>query len=121
MTAQKKRAAFIPALRSQDASVEPSLDPEVFARSTCYKAGHLVTKNAGWRNLRPVLNEGSCTNCLQCYMYCPDGTIYKVRDGETGEMLKVAIDYDFCKGCGICARVCKFGSIEMVLESEVAE
>ena len=54
-------------------------------------------------------------------MYCPDGTIYKVRDGETGEMLKVAIDYDFCKGCGICARVCKFGSIEMVLESEVAE
>lgn len=117
MAAVEKRAAHIPVLRSQDASVEPSLDPSVYARTTCYKAGHLVTKNAGWRNIRPILDEESCTNCLQCYMYCPDGTIYKVRD-EMGGVLKLAIDYDFCKGCGICARICKFGSISMVLEAE---
>jgi len=30
----------------------------------------------------------------------------------------VAIDLDFCKGCGICAKACKFGSITMILESE---
>ena len=30
----------------------------------------------------------------------------------------VAIDLDFCKGCGICANECKFNSITMILESE---
>ncbi|MEO2483478.1 4Fe-4S binding protein, partial [Eggerthella lenta] len=30
----------------------------------------------------------------------------------------VAIDLDFCKGCGICAKACKFNSITMILESE---
>ncbi len=37
-----------------------------------------MAKNAGWRNLRPVIDATSCTGCLQCYLYCPDGTVYKV-------------------------------------------
>ena len=77
--------------------------------TTAYEAGYLVTKNAGWRNQRPVIDKGTCVGCLQCYLYCPDGVIFK-EDG------KVAVDYDFCKGCGICRRVCKVGAIGMEAE-----
>lgn len=159
-------ASRIPTLRSAD------LDPSDFAHSTCFEAGCLTVKNAGWRNLRPVIDAASCTGCLQCYLYCPDGTVYKVPSAcqpteaadaaaspgtrsrgdaegsrtevrfasvipmisDTGETLAdslgepartsmqptapVAIDLDFCKGCGICAKACKFNSITMILESE---
>ncbi|WP_195666393.1 2-oxoacid:acceptor oxidoreductase family protein, partial [Eggerthella lenta] len=65
-------ASRIPALRSAN------LDPADFAHSTCFDAGYLTVKNAGWRNMRPVIDAASCTGCLQCYLYCPDGTVYKV-------------------------------------------
>ena len=74
--------------------------------ATAYEAGYLVTKNAGWRNIRPVIDVEKCKGCLQCYLYCPDGVIYK-NDG------KVAVDYDFCKGCGICKKICRFSAITM--------
>lgn len=77
--------------------------------TTSFEAGYLVTKNAGWRNIRPVINKDKCVGCLQCYLYCPDGVIYK-KDG------KVDIDYDFCKGCGICRKICKVGAIAMEAE-----
>ena len=77
--------------------------------TTSFEAGYLVTKNAGWRNQRPVIDRDRCVGCLQCYLYCPDGVIY--REGSS-----VAIDYDFCKGCGICAKICKPGAIGMEAE-----
>lgn len=104
-----RRPTRMPILRTAD------LDPKDFARSTCFDAGHLVTKNAGWRNVRPMIDGDACTGCLQCYLYCPDGTVYKVSDDGSGT---VAIDYDFCKGCGICAKVCAFGAVSMVSERE---
>ena len=79
--------------------------------ATCYEAGFLVSKNSGWRNIRPVIDVSKCKNCLQCYLYCPDGTISKDTKNSC-----VRIDYDFCKGCGICAQICKVGAIKM--ESE---
>lgn len=77
-----------------------------YPKAICFEAGHLVTKNSGWRNIRPVIHSNACIGCLKCYMYCPDGVIYR-QDS------KVAIDYDFCKGCGICSRMCKLGAITM--------
>ena len=93
------------------------LDPFEFARTTCWTAGHLVSKNAGWRVYRPVLDAEKCTGCLQCYMQCPDGTVYKVADPEGSA--PVAVDYDFCKGCGVCVRACRFGALEMQPEGKV--
>ena len=104
-------ASRIPALRSAN------LDPADFAHSTCFDAGYLTVKNAGWRNMRPVIDAASCTGCLQCYLYCPDGTVFKVPDPAPGGA-PVAIDYDFCKGCGVCAKACRFGAITMIPESE---
>lgn len=77
--------------------------------ATAFEAGYLVTKNAGWRNLRPVIEKEKCVGCLQCYLHCPDGVIFKSAD-------KVDIDYDFCKGCGICKKACKPGAIRMEVE-----
>ena len=37
--------------------------------ATAYEAGYLVTKNAGWRNVRPVIDKSRCVGCLQCYLY----------------------------------------------------
>ena len=74
--------------------------------STAFEAGYLVTVNSGWRSIRPVVNSEKCTGCMQCYLYCPDGTI-SVKNG------KAEIDYDFCKGCGICSKICKLSAINM--------
>lgn len=73
------------------------------------RVGTLVQDNAGWRILKPVIDHGKCVMCLRCFLLCPDGVIDK-----SGEILE--IDYRFCKGCGICARECKVGAIEMVRE-----
>lgn len=78
-----------------------------------YESGYLVSKNAGWRNVKPVIDIDKCKGCLQCYLYCPDGVI--IKDHDTG---KVKIDYDFCKGCGICKKICKFAAISMIEENQ---
>ncbi|MDO5335211.1 MAG: 4Fe-4S binding protein [Coriobacteriia bacterium] len=112
-----RRPARIPVLQSDD------LNPVEYARSTCFAAGYLTVKNAGWRNLRPVLDLGKCTGCLKCYMQCPDGAIFKVgNDPEACPNNRtdttVGVDLDFCKGCGICARACAAGAISMVSEGQ---
>lgn len=115
-----RRPARIPILQTD------RLDPAEYARTTCFAAGYLTVKNAGWRNIRPVVHPETCTGCLKCYLYCPDGAVFKVDNDPTdpGSVNRtdttVAIDLDFCKGCGICARSCAAGSIEMVPESQAA-
>jgi len=75
-----------------------------------FEAGHLVSKNAGWRTFRPLVDEDKCVGCYKCYLVCPDGVIMKKENG------KIEIDYDFCKGCGICAFECPANAITMIKE-----
>ena len=69
-------------------------------------------KTGAWRSRRPVWNKDVCIHCLSCWIYCPDASIV-VEDGRM-----TGIDYEFCKGCGICAAVCpaKVHAIEMEQE-----
>lgn len=76
---------------------------------TSFEAGYLVTKNSGWRSIRPIVDTEKCAGCMQCYLYCPDGVIFIENN-------KAVIDYDFCKGCGICKKICKLNAIEMEAE-----
>lgn len=57
------------------------------------------------------LGNTQCESCNLCRLLCPDLCITK--NEMTNEF---EIDYDFCKGCGICALVCSKGAIKMVLE-----
>lgn len=76
-----------------------------------FKAEHLIDVSSGMRTYRPIIDNEKCVMCLRCFLVCPDGTIDK-----SGENLE--IDYDFCKGCGICAKECKFNAITMQKEGE---
>jgi len=67
-------------------------------------------KTAGWRSKKPVLNVEKCTGCLLCWIFCPEPAILRRPDG------KVEFDYDYCKGCGICAAECPLKIITMVDE-----
>ncbi len=50
--------------------------------STSFEAGYLVTVNAGWRSIRPVIETETCIGCGQCYLYCPDGVIVLKESGN---------------------------------------
>jgi Pyruvate/2-oxoacid:ferredoxin oxidoreductase delta subunit len=49
---------------------------------------------------------GTCTQCDNCFHYCPDLAIKRVPGGY--EVLT-----DYCKGCGMCVKECPTGSILM--------
>lgn len=54
---------------------------------------------------------GVCDQCDNCHVFCPDVSVLKdLRDGSR------RIDYDYCKGCGICVKECPRSA--MVLEEE---
>ena len=82
----------------------------------CPDAGNsMLYDTGGWRSLRPIWNEENCSQCLLCWMYCPDSSIL-VQDGAM-----TGIDLDHCKGCGVCANECKFDALAMVSETEAKE
>ncbi len=56
---------------------------------------------------------GTCSLCENCYTFCPDSSLWRKDQHETFE-----IDYEFCKGCGICAHECPSRFIEMVREEK---
>jgi len=64
-----------------------------------------------WRTFKPVLDPEKCNKCLLCYVYCPDGAIQWKPEAE-----KIEFNYNYCKGCGICANECSQEAIKMVLE-----
>lgn len=57
-----------------------------------------------WRFYKPKIIRNKCELCLQCWVFCPEAVINR----ETLE-----INYQYCKGCGICAYECPFQAIEM--------
>jgi len=81
-----------------------------YPSTPAFQSGHLVSKNAGWRTFKPLIKLDECVGCLRCYLVCPDGVISKTDDR------KVKVDFDFCKGCGVCAHECKPNAIEMIKE-----
>jgi pyruvate ferredoxin oxidoreductase delta subunit len=74
-------------------------------------------ETGGWRSYRPIRDKEKCTNCLICWIYCPDSAILVENEKVVG------FDLRYCKGCGICAKECppKIQAIKMVVETEFSE
>ncbi|MFU8890067.1 MAG: 4Fe-4S binding protein [Anaerosomatales bacterium] len=68
----------------------------------------------GWRSMRPVRNAETCTECLICWIFCPDSAI-RVADEKLAADPET-FNLDHCKGCGICANECPVEAITMVPE-----
>jgi pyruvate ferredoxin oxidoreductase delta subunit len=76
-------------------------------------AGNAVLYKTGdWRSERPVYRPENCIHCMFCWVYCPDNAII-TKDGKM-----VGINYDYCKGCGICARECPTKDKALIMEVE---
>jgi 2-oxoacid:acceptor oxidoreductase delta subunit (pyruvate/2-ketoisovalerate family) len=61
---------------------------------------------------RRCLSCGNCFECDNCYGICPDNAVIKLGPGN-----RFKFNYDFCKGCGLCAQECPCGAIMMVPEA----
>ena len=55
---------------------------------------------------RRCLSCGVCNRCDRCVTYCPDGVLR--REGSD-----LVFDYEYCKGCGVCASECSRAVIYM--------
>jgi 2-oxoacid:acceptor oxidoreductase delta subunit (pyruvate/2-ketoisovalerate family) len=93
-------------------TVQPQL--EIARRRSTFEevVGGLDEENALFE-ARRCMSCGTCFSCDNCYGVCPDNAVLKL--GRPGEAY--AIDYDYCKGCGICVQECPSGAIEMVPET----
>ena len=60
---------------------------------------------------------GRCTECDNCLIFCPDVSVFVRGAGCFG----YAIDYDYCKGCGICFTECPRHAITMVSQGAPEE
>ena len=56
---------------------------------------------------------GNCMACDNCWTLCPDSAILKTKD-MASDGSHYVFDYEYCKGCGLCANECPCGYIDMV-------
>ena len=71
-----------------------------------------LTEDRAVKEAERCFSCGTCNECENCYVFCPDASVIK-----TGEMFSHQLDYDFCKGCGICLSECPRGAISFEEEA----
>ncbi len=94
-----------------DQNVQPTLD--LARRQTSFDEvmGGLDETNALFE-ARRCMSCGNCFECDNCYGVCPDNAVIKLGPGK-----RFKFNYDFCKGCGLCATECPCGAITMERET----
>jgi NADPH-dependent glutamate synthase beta subunit-like oxidoreductase len=91
-------------------TVRPELELARRTSSFDEVQGGLTEDNALFE-ARRCLSCGNCFECDNCYGVCPDNAVVKLGPGQ-----RFAINYDYCKGCGMCVAECPCGAIDMVPE-----
>ncbi|HSN42142.1 MAG TPA: NAD(P)-binding protein [Burkholderiales bacterium] len=92
-------------------TVQPVLD--IIRRQSTFDEvqGGLNESNA-LLEARRCLSCGNCFECDNCYGVCPDNAVIKLGPGK-----RFQFNYDYCKGCGLCAAECPCGAIQMAPET----
>jgi 2-oxoacid:acceptor oxidoreductase delta subunit (pyruvate/2-ketoisovalerate family) len=93
-------------------TVRPTLDLARRASTFDEVQGGLTEASALFE-ARRCLSCGNCFECDNCYGVCPDNAVVKLGPGK-----RFRFNYDYCKGCGICAAECPCGAIDMVPEEK---
>ncbi len=88
-------------------TVRPQLDLARRTSSFDEVQGGLTEDNALFE-ARRCLSCGNCFECDNCYGVCPDNAVIKLGPGK-----RFQFNYEYCKGCGVCAAECPCGAIEM--------
>jgi Pyruvate/2-oxoacid:ferredoxin oxidoreductase delta subunit len=93
-------------------TVQPVLDAVRRQTTFAEVQGGLDETNALFE-ARRCLSCGNCFHCDNCFGMCPDNAVKKMfSDGD----VELSFNYEYCKGCGLCAAECPCGSIEMSAE-----
>ena len=74
-----------------------------------------IASVASWRVIKPVYNRDICIDCQNCWVWCPDTSIIS-RDKQM-----LGIDYDHCKGCGVCVEVCPTNPKSLLMFGETED
>jgi 2-oxoacid:acceptor oxidoreductase delta subunit (pyruvate/2-ketoisovalerate family) len=85
---------------------------EIAPAGVCSKASSSFL-TGDWKTYKPIRDTSKCTICLTCVLFCPDGAIR--WHPEKGD---IEFNFEYCKGCGICANECPTKAIAMKLEKE---
>jgi len=92
-------------------TVRPTLEM-ARRRATFDEVTQGLDKTNALYEARRCLSCGNCFECDNCYGICPDNAVIKLGPGN-----RFKFNYDFCKGCGLCAQECPCGAIMMVPEA----
>lgn len=68
-----------------------------------------LTRDKAIAEAKRCFSCGICTLCENCLIFCPEIAVQR----NTNEY---SVDYDYCKGCGICMQECPRGVITMERE-----
>ncbi len=87
---------------------------------------HGLDETTALYEARRCMSCGNCFECDNCYGVCPDNAVIKLDPGVVGAdgalghgpSGRLHVDYDYCKGCGVCVTECPAGAIVMVPEPD---
>jgi len=85
---------------------------EIPIASVCWRSA-TEYYTGDWKTFKPERDPDVCTKCLLCSIICPDSAILWNKKSED-----INFDYNFCKGCGICANECPVAAIKMLREGD---
>ena len=71
-----------------------------------------VSGNIAMREAERCFNCGLCNQCDNCHLFCPDMSVIHDQSAQGRH-----INYDYCKGCGLCVAECPRNA--MTLEEEI--
>ncbi|MBZ0092348.1 MAG: 4Fe-4S dicluster domain-containing protein, partial [Sulfuricellaceae bacterium] len=88
----------------------PLLPPE--ARTACEEIEGSPSQSEIFSESQRCFSCGNCFACDNCWTLCPDSAVLKTTE-VASDGSHYVFDYDYCKGCGLCAHECPSSFIAM--------